>query len=276
MSFPPSVLERAADRKLGEPVRAFDGRVGLRRALVWAGPAVLAGPVLVLAAVVLLAAGHSALGTASAVLAVGAAGAVVSFARSRGIEPVRVPAELRSRNRVVYLFGGGFVVEPGGAYGWDDLVSVGVSGVRHATQGRTRYRFLVVAADGSEIVLDRGLPDVRDLGETVLMEVAGRALPRLLERVRGGETVRMGPFEVCAEAVEKEGERLAWPALGEAGVDNGVVYVRTRDDVCSLTAIAAQVPNTVAFVELCRALAAGEEVGAGVGDGEDEDAVPRP
>ncbi|XVQ11777.1 DUF6585 family protein [Spirillospora sp. CA-255316] len=286
MSFPPSVLERAADRKLGEPVRAFDGRIGLRRALAWAGPAVLVGPVLVLVAVVLLAGGRPDLGAASAVLAVGHAGAVVAFARSRGIEPARVRDELRARNRAVYLFGGGFVVDEGGAYEWDDLVSVVVSGVRHATQGRTRYRFLVVAADGTEIVFDRGLPDVRDLGETVLMEVAGRALPRLLERVRDGESVRMGPFTVGADGVEKEGESLPWPALGEAGVDNGVVYVRTRDDLRSLTAIAAQVPNAVAFVELCRALAAEEEVGAvaegavaegaGSEESEDEDAVRRP
>jgi hypothetical protein len=281
MSFPPSVLERAADRKLGEPVRAFDGRAGLRRVLMWAGPAVLVGPVLVLVAVVLLAGGHPDLGAASAVLAAGHAGAVAAFARSRGIEAGRVPEELRARNRAVYLFSGGFVVDTGGAYEWDDLVSVVVSGVRQATQGRTRYRFVVVAADGSEVVFDRGLPDVRDLGETVLAEVAGRALPRLLDRVRDGESVRMGPFTVGADGVEKEGECLPWPALGEAGVDNGVVYVRTRDDLRSLSAIAAQVPNAVAFVGLCRALAAEEEVGAvaeaaAEREDADEDAVRRP
>ena len=257
MSFPPSVLERAADRKLGEPVRVFDGRIGLRRALAWVVPALLAGPVLVLVAVVLLVGGRSDLGTLSAVLAVGHAGAVASFARSRGIEPGRVPEEWRARNRAVYLFEGGFVVEPGGAYHWDDLESVRVAGVRHATQARTRYRFAVTAADGTEVVLDGGLPDVRDLGETVLAEVSRRVLPRLRGRVRGGGSVRLGPFTVGADGVEKEGETVPWPALREAGLDNGVVFV--RDELRSLTAIAAQVPNAVVLVELCRELAAGAD-----------------
>jgi hypothetical protein len=35
MSFPPAVLEQASDRKLGEPVRAFDACAGLQRTLTY-------------------------------------------------------------------------------------------------------------------------------------------------------------------------------------------------------------------------------------------------
>ncbi|GAA2425933.1 hypothetical protein GCM10010191_42960 [Actinomadura vinacea] len=250
MSFPPSVLERAADRKLGDPVRSFDGRVGLRRALAWTGLAVLAGVVPAALAVVLLAAGRAVPGVLAVLLAVVGTAAAGRF--------VIRPDEMRARNRAVYLFTGGLVLEAGGeptAFEWDDLVSVSVSGVRHEADGRSRFRFVVVAADGRELRLGEELPEVRELGERVLAEVTGRTLPRLVERVRSGEVVRLGPFAVGPDGVEKEGERLAWPAVAEAGVDNGVVFVRSHDDLASVTAIAARVPNAVAFVELCRHLA---------------------
>ncbi|MFB4317370.1 DUF6585 family protein [Actinomadura sp. 21ATH] len=207
-SFPPSILERASDRKLGEPVRAFESRGGLRRA---------------------------------------AAGLL---ARRRG-----------GGCRAAYLFTGGLVLDEGGGRGaahrWDELVSVTASGVRHAGRDRTVYRFAVTAADGGRIVLGDELADVRELGETVTAEVVQRVLHGYLERVEAGEPVRIGPFEVGPDGVRREDELVPWPAVDEVDIDNGMVTVRTRDGVRTLTAIASQVPNAVALVTLCRNLAGG-------------------
>jgi hypothetical protein len=200
MSFPPSVLERAADHKLGDPVRVFDGRSGVRRVL----------------------------------------------------------AKVSARYRAVYLFTGGFVLEARGeraAYTWDDLGPVTVSGVRDAARSPTRLRFAVGTADG-ELTLGPELPDVRDLGERVLAEVTARVLPGQLARIRDGETVRIGPFEVGPDGVAKEGERVAWDDVVDVGMDNGVVYVGTRGEARRLSAIAARTPNAIVLVQLCRTLAA--------------------
>ncbi|MFD0852259.1 hypothetical protein ACFQ07_08500, partial [Actinomadura adrarensis] len=71
-----------------------------------------------------------------------------------------------------------------------------------------------------------------------------------------GETVRIGPFEVGPYGVAKEGERISWDHVVEAGMDNGVVFVGTRDESRRLSAIAARTPNAIVFVQLCRTLGA--------------------
>jgi hypothetical protein len=206
MSFPPSVLEQASDRKLGEPVRAFEVRIGLQRVLTYV-------PVL----------------------------------------PARFDGF-----RTVYLFTDGLVLDGGGgrrsAYLWDDLVSVTASGVRHPGRKRTRYRFTVTAKAGEQISFGDELPDVRELGESLTAEVSHRVLPDYFDRVEAGGSVRIGPFEVGRDGIRREDETVPWPAVDEVDIDNGVVVVRTHDGVQTLTAIASQVPNAIAFVKLCEGL----------------------
>ncbi|WP_395108615.1 DUF6585 family protein [Actinomadura sp. SCN-SB] len=256
MSFPPSILERAVERKLGEPVRAFDGRASLWRALTWTGLFGLAGLVLVPTAVTAMVVGRAGVGSV-AVLGVAAQAVAVPWLARKGLI-LAGPADLRARNKTVYLFACGLILRAGGerpAYRWEDLASVTVSGVRDGAQGPTRYRFAVSAADGREIVFGPELPGVRALGERVAAEVTGRVLPDRLARVRAGESVRMGPFTLGPDGVEKEGERLSWADVVKVGVDNGVVYVGTRDEAHRLSAIASRMPNAIAFVQVCRTLA---------------------
>ncbi|WP_395987666.1 DUF6585 family protein [Actinomadura sp. 9N407] len=164
----------------------------------------------------------------------------------------------RGGYRSIYLFTGGLVLDEGGgrrsAYLWDDLVSVTVSGVRHADRKRTSYRFTVTAADGGQIRLGDELPDARELGENVTTEVAQRVLPGYVERIEAGENVRVGPFEVGQDGIRREDELVPWPAVDEVDIDNGMVVVRTHDGVQSLSAIASQVPNAVALIKLCQGL----------------------
>jgi hypothetical protein len=99
---------------------------------------------------------------------------------------------------------------------------------------------------------------VRDLGEAVVAEVARRALPGRLAEVEEGRTVRFGPFTVSWAGVGKDDEMAPWESVGEAGVRNGLVYVRRLDGARSMTAAVGLVPDALVFVELCgRARAAG-------------------
>src|SRR5688572_28369952 len=76
MSFPRDVLEQAEARRLGDPVRAFDARIGRRRALAWMAMLGVAGVWLVPAAVIYLADGDLWLGVPAAVLALAYLGGV--------------------------------------------------------------------------------------------------------------------------------------------------------------------------------------------------------
>ncbi|KAB2347952.1 DUF6585 family protein [Actinomadura rudentiformis] len=266
MSFPREVLEQAEARRLGDPVRAFDARTGRRRALAWMVLLGLAGVWLVPAAVIYLAEGDLWLGIPAAILALAYLGGVAWIlwrAVSRG-------ALHGGRLTGVYLFSYGLVVVGGGddpqggagrtgayaAYRWDDLAAVTTSGVQRVAHGPTYWQFTITAADGRQIILGDELPAVRELGEAVVAEVTARIVPQALSVVQAGDVVRLGPFAISLEGIEKEGERVAWPAVREVGIDNGIVFVRTLDGLLPLASVAARTPNAVAFVELCHHLQA--------------------
>ncbi|GAA2145661.1 DUF6585 family protein [Actinomadura napierensis] len=154
---------------------------------------------------------------------------------------------------------------------WDDLASVTVSGVQtwagasappgraagstrvgvSGAAGGTRWRFTVVTSDGRVLRFGDELPGVRMLGETVAAEVTRRTVPRLLAAVKAGEPVRLGPFTVDLDGVEKDGQRLPWPAVREVGIGGGLVTVCGYGGHPDLTAIAGHMPDALPFTLLC-------------------------
>ncbi|QXJ24037.1 hypothetical protein AGRA3207_005284 [Actinomadura graeca] len=251
---------------LGEPGRVFDGRTARRRVVGWLALLGVAAAMLVPAAIIYLGEGEWWLGVPAALLAAAYASGTAWIVGSGG---------LRGRDRVVRLFKGGLVVrEPGGgardtgdvddvrddrnaAYAWDDLVSVTVSGVRR--RRRTRWSVTVVARDGRVLRFGDELPDVEILGEAVAGEVTARQVPRYLAVVRAGEPVRLGPFTVDLDGLEKEGERVPWHAVRDVVIDGGVVLVRAPGDRTALAAIAGHMPDALAFVALCSQVKALDE-----------------
>ncbi|MFG2250067.1 DUF6585 family protein [Spirillospora sp. NPDC048823] len=231
--------------RLGEPVRTFDGRAGNRRTWAWLSLLGLASLALIPAAIVYL---HDRLwwvGVPALLLSMGYAGAVGWIV---GRDRPRV------RDRVARLHTGGISVSGAGGeagYAWDELVSVTVSGVRTGPGGRTRWRFTIVVDDGSVLLLGDDLPDVRALGVAVAEEVTARILPRHLAAVKGGEAVRIGPFTVDLDGVEKDGERLPWQAVDDVTIDNGLVTVHACAGRMDLVTVVAQTPDALAFTALC-------------------------
>ncbi|HEU5030899.1 MAG TPA: DUF6585 family protein [Spirillospora sp.] len=149
-----------------------------------------------------------------------------------------------------------------GVFVWDDLVSVTVSGVRPwggaappsggaGPANGTRWRFTVVSSDGCVLRFGDELPGVRTLGETVAAEVTRRAVPRHLAAVKAGEAVRLGPFTVDLDGVEKDGQRVPWQAVREVGIGDGLVTVRSHGGRPDLAAVAGHMPDALPFTLLC-------------------------
>ncbi|MDL4821000.1 DUF6585 family protein [Actinomadura opuntiae] len=187
------------------------------------------------------------------------------FARARHVRPAEGDAWAGEGSCGA---GGGADAE---AFGWDDLASVTVSGVQTrdgapAPPGRatgsprtgvpgavggTRWRFTVATSDGRMLRFGDELPGVRMLGETVAAEVTRRAVPRYLAAVKAGEAVRLGPFTVDLDGVEKDGQRLPWQAVREVGIDGGLLTVRGYGGYPDLTAIAGHMSDALPFTLLC-------------------------
>lgn len=229
--------------RLGEPVRTFDGRAAGRRTWAWLCLLGLASLALIPAAVVYLHDRVWWVGVPALLLAMGYAAAVGWIA---GRDRPRV------RNRVARLYTGGLsVMGPGGGagYTWDELASVTVSGRRSGP--RVRWCFTIVADDGSVLRLQDDIPDVQVLGVAVAEEVTARIVPRYVAAVRAREPVRLGPFTVDLDGVEKDGERLPWKAVHDVVIDNGMVVVHADTGRTDLMAVASQMPDALAFAALC-------------------------
>jgi hypothetical protein len=232
--------------RLGEPIRTFDGRAAGRRTWLWLCLLSLASLALIPGAVLYLRDRVWWVGIPALLLAMGYAAAAGWIA---GRDPLRL------RHRVARLHTGGFsITGPDGeaAYAWDELESVTVSGRRGGP--RTRWRFTVVARDGRVLRLEDDIPDVRTLGVAIAEEVTARLVPRLLAAVRARETVRLGPFTLDLDGVEKDGERLPWKDVQDVVIENGLVAVRSHSGRPDLVAVASQVPDTPVFAALCHRL----------------------
>ncbi|NDU77194.1 hypothetical protein GWI34_31915 [Actinomadura sp. DSM 109109] len=229
--------------RLGEPVHIFDGRAAARRTWAWLALLCLAAAALVPAAIMYLHDRVWWVGVPALLLSMGYAAAAGWIA---GRDRPRV------RARVAVLHTGGLAVTGpgGGAYAWDELASVTVSGVPGGPGGRVRWCFTVAAA-GGVLRLGDDIPDVRRLGVAVAREVTARTVPRRLAAVKAGETVRIGPFAVDLDGVVKDGERLPWSAVRDVAIGGGVVTVHARPGRPDLAEIASRMPDALAFSVLC-------------------------
>ena len=246
MAWPHDRPDARPGDRLGEPIRIFDGRAAGRRTWGWLFLLGLASLALIPAAVVYLRERAWWVGVPALLLSMGYAAAGGWIAgRDRP----------RLRHRIARLHTGGLsLMGPGGeaAYTWDELVSVTVSG--RAAGPRIRWRFTVLADDGRVLRLEDDIPDVRTLGVAVAEEVTARIVPRHLEAVRARESVRLGPFTVDLDGVEKDGERLPWKEVRDVAIDNGMVTVHAHPDRGDLFAVASQMPDATAFAALCHRL----------------------
>ncbi|MBO2460602.1 DUF6585 family protein [Actinomadura violacea] len=273
---------------LGEPVRTFDARPARRRALTWLLALALAVVVLVPAAVTAFLSGLAWLGAPLTVIAMGCA-AAAGWIAGRGIvwrrAPVvhlftgglllsPAPAPAPNGKAAPHSQNGTEDDAPGvdaEIFVWDDLVSVTVSGIHPWTgasgalggdadplrtrasgpAGGTRWRFTVVTSDGRVLRFGEELPGVRMLGEAIAAEVTRRTVPRHLAAVKAGEAVRLGPFTVDREGLEKDGQRLGWPVVREVAIADGLVTVHSYGGHPDLVAVAGHMPDALPFTLLC-------------------------
>jgi hypothetical protein len=237
------VVARPGDRR-GDRVRIFEGGAAARRTWAWLALLCLAAAALVPAAVAYLHDRVWWVGVPALLLSMG-------YAAAAGWTAGRDRPRVRARVAALHTGGLALTGPGGGAYTWDELVSVTVVGVPGGPGGRVRWCFTVVADDGNVLRLGDDIPEVRTLGVAVAQEVTARTVPRHLAAVKAGECVRMGPFTVDLDGVGKDGERLPWGAVQDVVIGGGMVTVQARPGRTELAAIASRMPDALAFSVLC-------------------------
>ncbi|MCO5993202.1 DUF6585 family protein [Actinoallomurus rhizosphaericola] len=249
--LPARVRRAAEDARLGEFRAVYRPRSADRRSRTWLVLLGLPGLVLLPFAVAFLldgfgwASGLSLLLTAAYL---GAAGRVLV----REVLPGQSPT-------TVHLFENGVVLSSWRAvtpFAWDAVTELRVSGVRSAATGVATWHLTLSGRAGTEgeALIDGDVPGARELVETVSREVTERVLPTYLSRVEAGGKVRLGPFSVTRRGIAKDGEHVPWENVDRVEIEGGMVHVDRSDRPAGLTAIAAEVPNAVAFGELTRRL----------------------
>ncbi|MFL6053313.1 MAG: DUF6585 family protein [Actinoallomurus sp.] len=252
----PSRVRRVAeDERLGEYRGAHGPRSVDRRSRMWLVSLAVPGLVLLPFTVAFLLDGFgwaAALALLLTAAYLGAAGRILV----RDVLPGRGPA--------VHLFENGVVLSSWHAvtpFAWDAVTELRVSGVRSAATSAVTWRLILSGRAGAEAeaLIDGSVPGARELVETVSRAVTEQVLPKYLSRVETGGKVRLGPFSVTRQGIAKDGEYVPWENVDRVEIEGGMVYVDRADRPSGLTAIAAEVPNTVAFGELTRRLRASDD-----------------
>ncbi|MEV5748128.1 DUF6585 family protein [Actinoallomurus sp. NPDC052308] len=248
--LPPRVRRVAEDERLGEFRAGHDPRPVDRRSRAWLVLLGLPGLLLLPFTVAFL---FDGLGWASGLALLLTAAYLGAAGR------VLVREVLPARGSTVHLFENGVVLSSWRAatpLAWDAVTEVRVSGVRRAATGTVTWRLTLTGRAGAEAeaLIDGSVPGGRELVETVSRAVTERMLPKYLSRVETGGKVRLGPFGVTRQGIAKGGEYVPWENVDRVKIEGGMVHIDRADRPAGLTAIAAEVPNVVAFGELTRRL----------------------
>lgn len=248
VSVPARVRELANAERLGEPLSAHDPRLTDRRSRTWLVFLGVPGLVLLPFTVHFLLRGFGWAAALSLLLTIGYLGAAVR---------ILVREILPAYGRALYLFEHGLILatrQSLTAFPWDAVEQVRVSGARAGTSDEVSWRFTMVREDGAEAEGGCEYAGVQDVVELASAAVTERVLPKYIDRIEAGDEVRVGPFTVGQDGIAKDGERLPWQDIAGVEISNGMVLVNRTDRTSEMSAIAAEVPNVVAFRELAHHL----------------------
>lgn len=168
----------------------------------------------------------------------------------------------RQRGLSVDLHAGGLVHRHGRrvrVWPWEDVTALYVSAVRarlHGVPMGTVRRYTLQHRDGTRVLLTGALADVDELAARLEAETGRRLLAQACAQVTAGLGVPFGKrLTVTHQGVLHRGQPLAWGALREVDVREGVISLRAEDQRCSWAEVPyAEVPNARVFLDLVNRL----------------------
>ena len=138
------------------------------------------------------------------------------------------------------------------SWGWHEVEWYYVAITKHYYNGiytGTTYLYTLQKVDGSRLKLDNKFKQIEALGRFVGQKVAPYQYDRLLQKLRNGETVQLGPIAINKDSIAMRKKTYSWDEVEQVGIQKGYVSIKKRDGrwFSGASAPVAAIPNLDAF-----------------------------
>jgi hypothetical protein len=135
---------------------------------------------------------------------------------------------------------------------WDDIASVRDCQSFFFVEGHPiwpRRRITITDRNGGTAMFTEAYSNIIELGNAIVNEVTRRQVPRILDRIRAGETVEFGRLALSSAGVTMDGQLLPWAEV--ASVKPGIYIEKIGRQWLTWGHISESlVPNAQAFLQL--------------------------
>ncbi len=138
---------------------------------------------------------------------------------------------------------------------WEEVEEFFVAITKHYTNGiytGTTHIYTLRKRDGSTLKFDNRYKQVETLGKLISRAVAPIQYKRLLEKVKLGQTVTLGPITINREQLSIKKKMFSWGEIEQVGIRRGTVSIKKKDGgwFSGATAAVSTIPNLDAFLQV--------------------------
>ena len=136
---------------------------------------------------------------------------------------------------------------------WEEVDLFFIQITRHYSYGiktGTTHHYTLKKADGSHIWLDDSFGKIQDLGTAVQQKVFPLQYERLVQALKNGQTVTLGPVALSSQGITIGKKSFPWPEVEQVGVQRGFITIKKKEGgwFSGATASVATVPNLEAML----------------------------
>lgn len=116
-------------------------------------------------------------------------------------------------------------------WGWHEIEWFFVSITKHYHNGiytGTTYLYTLQKTDGSKLRLDNKFKKIQMLGQLVGQKVAPLQYDKLLQKLRNGQTVVLGPVAINKDNITIGKKCYLWSEVEQVGIQKGYVSIKKK------------------------------------------------
>jgi hypothetical protein len=116
-------------------------------------------------------------------------------------------------------------------WGWQEVEWFYAAITKHYYNGiytGTTYRYTLQNRDGLRLKLDNKFKQIEILGRLIGQKVAPYQYDRLMQKLRGGQTVLLGPIAINKDSISVRKKTYLWDEIEQVSIQKGLMSIKKR------------------------------------------------
>jgi hypothetical protein len=116
-------------------------------------------------------------------------------------------------------------------WGWHEVEWFFISITKHYRNGiyvGTTYLYTLQKTDGSKLKLDNKFKKIESLGQIIGQKAAPLQYDKLLQKLRSGQTVVLGPIAISKDSITMGKKCYSWSEVEQVGIQKGYISIKKK------------------------------------------------